>query len=219
MDLELGLGEWIIIGLSAILFMWYFAANAYNRRRGIATYRWLFRALENVGEIAHTEWIGSSSQGARLLVEKASRPFRKVESKYLLEPREFLPYWIFSRIRGKRDEVIILFTLRSVPKSLVKVYKKGSRRSEITNAAEKSRESKSEQSFNGFQIRYDGIGNQHFEEKVQSFLFDYADSTTTIELRREAPHLEIRAAMSPLLKTSAELYIGTLLVWFQDKDA
>ena len=85
MNFDLDLGQWIVIGLSAFLLLWYFLVNSISRKRGTAISRWLFRCLESVGEISNAEWIGASNMGARLTVKKAKNPFRRVEAHYLLE--------------------------------------------------------------------------------------------------------------------------------------
>ena len=215
MEFDLGLGEWIIIGVSAFLFIWYFAANSFNRRRGIAIYRWLYKAHEELEGNLHAEWIGSSNAGARLHVEKASKPFRRVESIYLLEPREFLPYWIFSRLRAKRDEVIIKITLRIAPKELVAISRIGDPKPDLILGAQKSYDSSSEFVKYGFQFQYVGGDQEYFLNEVEPFLLDQVESLSALELRSIAPHLEIRLKPSPLLRTVPDKFYEPLSVWLQ----
>ena len=207
MDFDLDLGQWIVIILSAILFLWYFAANSFNRRRGVATYRWLYHALEQVGKIAHTEWIGSSNAGARLLVDKAGSPLRKVYVMYLLEPREFLPYWVFSRLRGKRDEVVIRITLRKAPPGALEV-----RRSKGNSLNPSSRLDGSNLfTYLSFQIMLANADNLDLLDGVKRFLDKYQDTIIALNLQPEDPHFELRTSIKQLLLTSSEDFLEAVI--------
>ena len=35
------LGQWIVIGLSVLMGIWFGVGSIYNRRRGVATFHWL----------------------------------------------------------------------------------------------------------------------------------------------------------------------------------
>ena len=209
MNFDLDLGQWVVIVLSAFLSIWYFTANSLNRRRGIATYRWLYRSLEEIGKISIAEWIGSSNIGARLVVKKAAKPFRHVEARYLLEPREFLPYWLFSRLRGKRDEVVIQVTLRTSPKANL----------EITNR-EKGHQAKKSLAGNqvpqGYQNEYTDPEEVHVRNVVETFLTEYGSTVEKLIVQQEAPHLTIHTKIKSLLRSPAESYFRTLLTLFQD---
>jgi hypothetical protein len=209
MNFDFDLGQWIVIGLSAFLFIWYFTANSLNRRRGIAIYRWLYRSLGEIGKISVAEWIGSSNMGARLVVKKAVKPFRHVEARYLLEPREFLPYWLFSRLRGKRDEVVIQVTLRTAPKADL----------EITNWEKRHLAKKSlasNQVPQDSQIAYNEPEEVYVRTVVEKFLTEHGSTVEKIIVQREAPHLTIHTKIKALLRSPAESYFRTLLTLFQD---
>ncbi len=217
MEFDLDLGQWIVVGLSAFLFVWYIGANSLNRRRGIATYRWLYRCMEAVGEITHSEWIGSSGAGARLAVEKPSRPFRRVEALYLLEPREFLPYWILSYLQGKRDVVVVKITLRSVPKVTLEVEPAKGRGAKQPLAGGKNQAPERHQPVEGFHVSTEGPGDAQVMEGVSVFLRDYGAGVKVISLRQEAPHLEIRASLKALTGLPAEGFLLPIRGWFQQK--
>jgi len=209
MDFDLDLGQWVVIALSAFLFIWYFSANSLNRRRGIATYRWLYRSLEAVGKVSIAEWIGSSNMGARLVVKKAAKPFRHVEARYLLEPREFLPYWLYSRLKGKRDEVVIQVTLRTALKANF----------EITNQAIEHQSKKpltSNQVPQDSQYANTDSEEIHLRTALETFLAEYGLTTERIIVQREAPHLTLHARIKPLLQSPAESFFRNLLTLFQD---
>lgn len=105
--------EQIMVGIGGFLGLWYLVASFYNRRRGIATYRWLRDGLRVLGDKYEGRWLGSASSGARLSIPKADSPFRRVEVLFLLESRELLPLWLFDILRDKRDQVIFKATTRA----------------------------------------------------------------------------------------------------------
>jgi len=216
MNLNLDLGQWIVIGLSVFLLVWYFAVSSSSRRRGINAYRWLRMGLETLGQVSNPEWIGSPGAGARVSVAKAARPFRRVETTYLLEPREFLPYWLFSRLQGKRDQIIIKATLRSIPKQTIQVTRSTSRNVGSPSPGDQMSLLDSSQAPEGFQIQYDGSQDSRMLEEITAFLNKYGETVNVINIQRQSPHLEIQARFAPVLHTPAESYFESLQSWFQE---
>ncbi|MBN1993637.1 MAG: hypothetical protein JW953_13130 [Anaerolineae bacterium] len=106
--------EYIVTGLGILLVVWYLFAAIYNRRFGLRTYRWLQRDLEVLGDkkSVQASWLGSSGSGARIGLQRARAPFRRLELTYLLESRELAPLWLVDVLRGKRDQLILRGTLR-----------------------------------------------------------------------------------------------------------
>lgn len=208
-DFDLDLGQWVVISLSVFLFIWYFTASSLNRRRGIATYRWLYRSLETVGKVSIAEWIGSSNMGARLSVKKAARPFRHVEARYLLEPREFLPYWLYSRLKGKRDEVIIQVTLRTAPSTNLEI-------NNWDTSHQSNKPLTGNQTLQSFQNVHADLEKTHLRNVMETFLTEYGSTAEKLIIQREAPHLTIHARLNSLLRSHPESYLKTLLTSFQD---
>ena len=209
MDFDLDLGQWVVIALSACLFIWYFVASSLNRQRGIATYRWLHRGMETIGKVSIAEWIGSSNMGARLVVKKAEKPFGRVEARYLLEPREFLPYWFFSHLKGKRDEVAIQVTLRYALKADFEITNQDIKH-QVKNSLARNDIPQ------GSQNTHTDPEEAHLSAVLETFLAEYGSTAEKIIVRREAPHLTIHARIKPLLHSPAESYFKTLLAIFQD---
>jgi hypothetical protein len=208
MNFDLDTGQWIVIGLSAFFFIWYVYASSVNRRLGIATFRWLRTGLRKFGELSDAEWIGSSNMGARLTVKKANKPFQQVEARYLLEPREFLPYWLASYLRGKRDEVLIRVTLRAAPRvnlELERLIRRNMRNTPDSNPLHPD-----------FQINPTEFIDTALIEKIRAFLNEYSLGVEKITLQRKSPHLEIQARIKPLLRFSAESYCQAVQTWFME---
>ncbi|MCW5851594.1 MAG: hypothetical protein KIT87_16090 [Anaerolineae bacterium] len=106
------IGQLIVIGLSIVLLIWYFGASVYNRRRGQTLGRWLQAGLKSLGGQAGYKWIGSSASGLQAIVSGALPPWKSAEAIVLLETRELLPLWVFQRLTGRRDQLILKLTLR-----------------------------------------------------------------------------------------------------------
>jgi hypothetical protein len=122
--------EYIVTGLGIFLAGWYLIAAIYNRRFGLRTYRWLQRGLDVLGDpkSVQASWIGSSGSGARIGIQRARTPFRRLELAYLLESRELAPLWLFDILRGKRDQLILRGTLRHKQIGELEVLPAGDRR-------------------------------------------------------------------------------------------
>jgi len=112
--------ELAIFVVAVIAIVGWFALGTHvNVRKGHRFLEWLQGGLPLVGEKTTLRWLGSSV--VHLQIEKAREPFRRVEVLVVLEPRDIPPLWLLSRLRGRRDLLIIRTELRSVPKLQVEI--------------------------------------------------------------------------------------------------
>ena len=207
------LGQQIVIIVSIFLVVWYLIFATINRRRGIAMYYWLREGLQVLGDIDESSWIGSSGSGARLVVGKAQKPFKRVEMVYLLESREILPLWIFNRIRGKRDEIILKATLRSAPVLEVEVARAGDRQMEDMIAKEKQKPYTTTASQDNFAIAQRGRPDEVELKRLEAFLNQYQANLFRISLQRSSPHLILRSYLPDPKTESAEDFFNSLRTW------
>ena len=98
---------------------WFALGTHLNVRKGHRFLEWLQSGLPLVGEKTTLRWLGSSV--VHLQIENAREPFRRVEVLVVLEPRDVPPWWLLSRLRGRRDLLIVRTELRSVPKIQVEI--------------------------------------------------------------------------------------------------
>ncbi len=98
---------------------WFALGTHVNVRKGHRFLEWLQSGLPLVGEKTTLRWLGSSV--VHLQIENAREPFRRVEVLIVLEPRDVPPLWLLSRLRGRRDLLIVRTELRSVPKLQVEI--------------------------------------------------------------------------------------------------
>jgi hypothetical protein len=127
--------EQILVGFVLLLAVWYVLASSYNRRRGHKIFRWLRDGVDVLGDNYQARWLGSAASGARIAVDRAKSPFRRVELIYLLESRELLPLWLFDLLRHKRDHVIIKVTLSHARPAEIAIVPAGSRAAARARAA------------------------------------------------------------------------------------
>ena len=211
----MNLGQWIVIGLSALLVVWYFGASMFNRRRGMATYQWLRRGLEQVGDKIEGQWLGSSGTGVKLTIPRAEKPFRKLQTIYVLETREILPYWILTHLSGKRDNLTITATLRKIPKSKLVVGRKNQRKN--TELVQENQKQTYEQlpAPEEFVILRQGSADPDYEQGLREFLDQAGESIERISLGAKSPHLEINMRLNSLETTPPVLFFSSLSSWLE----
>ncbi len=108
-------GQWVAIILIAVVAIGYVAGTLINRQKGERAHQWLYAGLKALDPHVNTRWFGGASSGGRLVVYEPRPPFRAIEARFVLEPRENLPYWLYTHFQGRRDEIILLFNLRENP--------------------------------------------------------------------------------------------------------
>jgi hypothetical protein len=109
----------IFVAVVIAIVGWFALGTHVNVRKGHRHLEWLQGGLPLVGEKTTLRWLGSSV--VHLQIEKAREPFRRVEVLIVLEPRDVPPLWLLSRLRGRRDLLIVRTELRSVPKQQVEI--------------------------------------------------------------------------------------------------
>jgi len=115
MSVEVALFVVVVIAIVG----WFALGTHVNVRKGHRVLEWLQGGLPLLGEKTTLRWLGSSV--VHLQIEKAREPFRRAEVLVVLEPRDVPPLWLLSRLRGRRDLLIVRTELRSVPKLQVEI--------------------------------------------------------------------------------------------------
>lgn len=212
-------GQWIVIGISALLGVWYVAAGTFNRRRGIASYHWLKEGLEAQGKLTGASWIGSSGSGARLVVGQARQPFRRIEVVFLLETREILPLWLFNRARGKRDELILKATLRKVPTLETEVAQAADRGFPAQVKEDASMTLIPAPGLQGFQLAVGRSADAELSAGLEALLTQYPTAILRLSLRRSQPHLILRVNLMELqTQGPSEAFFDHLSGWVTGGD-
>jgi hypothetical protein len=102
----------LVGALAVVLVAWFAAGTIWNVRRGSALMRWMQDGLPRLGTRATVRWLGSSV--VEMQIAEAQQPFARATVLIWLEARD-LPWWPLSRLRGRRDTLIVRGVLRDPP--------------------------------------------------------------------------------------------------------
>lgn len=198
--------ESIVVLLGIVLALWYLIAAIYNRRRGVAIYRWLQAALNGFGGEVSGRWIGSSGSGAELVVRKATTPFKEIHLIYLLASRELLPLFLVDLLRNKRDRLIVKATLRSSLPAEIEVYPAQSLSArKLRSRQELTVEDGPHQLLIGVQ----GHDASKVKSALTPFLERYGSRLVSLSWSKKAPHLVLILTLDGLWaagQSAASLY-------------
>jgi hypothetical protein len=111
------LGQAIALFLAVFLVAWYISGTLINLRRRERAQHWLREGMESLGMAPEARWFATPSAGARLTAARLVEPFHYFEVRFLLEPREAMPYWLITWLQGRRDEIIIGAILTREPQA------------------------------------------------------------------------------------------------------
>jgi len=195
-------GTAVVIGLCVFLALWYGGGHLYNRHRGQRLFRWLEAGLDVLGGEREAGWIGSPASGARINVIHAAPPFRRLEITLLLENREIPLLWLFDRLRGKRDWLIIRATLRSPRRGEIEVgsaKRRAARRREQPWAWQDGP--------HGLAVAYQGPGAQRQVAALEPWLETYGRHLHRFSWHKADPHIQLRMNVAGLLATSSEAFL------------
>ncbi|MBN1312258.1 MAG: hypothetical protein JXB30_12635 [Anaerolineae bacterium] len=200
--------ETLLVILGIFLVVWYLGASMFNRRRGVAIFRWLQAGLEHLGGEVNARWLGSSGSGAQIVVRKAKPPFRQVDIIYLLATRELLPLFLANLLRDKRDRLIVKLTLRSVLQGELEVVKARSPQARQLRAAENPPWQIAELP-HGLLLGARGREGQKMQTALMPLLEKHAARIQSISWNKQPPHLIAVMAAHDLYEaggTAASLY-------------
>lgn len=182
--MEISLAQWLVILICAVLIIGYIAGNYYSRQRAEQILAWLHSGLEKWGTVSAGEKLPGMVSGGQLIVQKASEPFLRIEASYRLAPRENPLFWLFHRLQGRNDELLLKINLPKPPKTEMTLN-----RGDISN------------------IIYCGKGT---ENQRDAFVVRYGKSLFHLAIRRKAPHLIVRVHLPALMSDNAETFFNAL---------
>lgn len=107
--------EQAVLAFAIVLFAWYFAGGYANRRRAIELTRQIRDALAVVGGKPTIRWYGRSA--FQIDVAEPRPPFAGLHLFCVLEPREFALALLWTRLRGRRDQVHVHADLVHPPRA------------------------------------------------------------------------------------------------------
>ena len=206
------LGQWIVIGLSVVLIIWYVIVGYLNRKMGILIYRWLREGLETLGVVSDMRWIGSASSGGQLHLKSTNPPFKNMEVTFLLASREILPLWLFNLHRGKRDELILKANLRQPPNLEIEAAREGDREFSMLLALEQKPIFSQLPAPEGYQLAYRGQKKPGKIEYLEEFLRTSGGMVRKVSLQRKRTHLVLLVSLVELTDQPAGDFFTSLKI-------
>ena len=210
-------GEWIAIGLSAVLLAWFAGGFFRNRQKSEEVYRWLRDGLAPFGRTGALERAGRPANAFRLAVEHPEAPFRRVEALFLLEPRENLPLWLYGRLQGGRDELVLRFTLRSAPNGEIEAGRDQDADFRKRVSAESKNPFRLIPGPHGFEVAQRGRIDSGSANRLQAFLEGYGASLRLLAIHRQEPHLLLRGSLSDFLARPAQPFLSAFAGLIESK--
>jgi len=103
-----------ILAIAIVIIMGWFALGVvYNLRRGDTLLKWMQNGLPKIGQRTTFRWLGTSV--AELVIAKAKKPFRRLETIVVLKPRDIFWMTIMAYFQGRDDIVIFRAQLSTAP--------------------------------------------------------------------------------------------------------
>lgn len=208
--MQLNTGQWVVIIICAILILGYILGYYYNRQRAEKILAWLRQGLSTLGEVTIGEKLPGMATGGRLEVNQAVAPLKRVETVYLLAPRENLLFLLFHLLQGKRDELIVWINYQSKPEQSVEVSRRGDRQFDKRLKATDKPSLSILEGPQGLQFAAEDKPGGVLVGRVQSFLQRYPSAVIRLALRPEKPHLFLRTNLRQIQHGSAADFFATL---------
>jgi len=114
----------VVFLFGAAWLLWFGIGTYWNVRQGHQTLRWMRPALALLGEEITWRWLGSAA--IELKLAEAQDPFRVAEVVVAFEPRDVPVLWWWSRVRGRRDLLILRGRLRHPPRFELEILNRDS---------------------------------------------------------------------------------------------
>lgn len=204
----------VIIGLSVAFMAWYIVGIQINRRRAARVQAWLKAGLEEeIGAVSEMRWLRPTRSAGALVVTEPFAPFRNVEAIFALEWVENLPVWLYRRLRGRRNELILRVDLRLNPAQEFEVGLLGSKGYENYLAEHTDEPMQRLEPLNGFAIARRGRFDEEQIEHLKQFLAANQGALLRLSLQRKTIHLMLRANLKPMQEAPAADFFAGLKSW------
>ena len=209
-EVRMNAGQWIVIILCILTGLWYVTGFYYNRRKSKTVAGWLYTGLSPYGDVKVSRLKGTAAWGAQFHVDCRKAPFRYFEVTFLLDPRENLPLWIYNRLLGKRDEIVLKANLSRVPPQELEAAYKGDHQFKNLVDGEQNRPYEWMSVPPWFVLAYRGRKDLDALDHLKDLLKKYDRGISRISIQRKDPHLLMRANLSALQAEPAEKFLGEI---------
>lgn len=185
-----------LVGIAAVVLVaWFAGGTIWNVRTGRELMRWMQAGLPALGTRTTVRWLGSSV--AEMALKDARAPFSSATLVIFLEPRD-LPWWPLSRLRGRRDTLIIRGVLKNAPSIELEALDPASwsGRDALPRVPKRwpAREDKGLQVFCTDQAR------------AQALLAKAGPAVRRLSVRRSEPHFQLHVALPDRQRPAREFF-------------
>lgn len=198
----------VVIAFCALLVIWYIVGWQVNRRRGERLLEWVLQGLRAFSDQITVSRLGTS--GFQVNMGKAQSPFREMEATILLQPREILLLWIFNRLRGRTDSLVLKGTLRASPRGEVEVMK---RRGRLAGRVLKGLDEGvwvRQETAGGLVMACRGEKGHQQADAISHLVEDLSPRLLRLSLSKKAPHLLVNLSLAGMDEQSALLLFASL---------
>lgn len=197
-----------VIAFCALLVIWYIVGWQMNRRRGGRLLEWILQGLRALGDQTTVSRLGAS--GFQMNVKKARAPFKGIETTILLEPREIFLLWIFNRLRGRADHLVLKGTLRAWPRGEVEVMKKRGRLAGRVLEGLDEKAWTRQETAGGLVMACRGEKGRQQADAISHLVEDLSPRLLRLSLSKKAPHLLVNLSLAGIDERSALLLLSSL---------
>jgi hypothetical protein len=198
----------ILFVVAAVMMMGYVVGRWVNQRRGRQISNWLEPGLRSLGGTPTVQRITRSA--FRFQVTNARRPFQTVTSSVVLISREVLPTWLWERLRGNRDLLVMHVTLRQPPAVEAEII-------DPENELGQRGESQA-QTYNWLAVEIPPRWRLYYARETSLLRLESLAGQVTaspfepwrVALRRNAPHMLISMPVPDLERVQSKQLIDTL---------
>ena len=114
-------GPVLVVVLGVLLLGWYALGNELMRRRARRLALWCRQAAEPAGGTLAIRWLTNSA--FQIEIRDPKPPFQSGSLTGLTESLDVAPIWLWHRLRGRRDMILLQLTLRRRPIWGLEIYR------------------------------------------------------------------------------------------------
>lgn len=208
---NIGTGEWIVIGLSLLIGLFFVLGNWFNNQRADNAMRWLRQGLSDYGALKSSRFNAPTSKGiAFQIVPSASCPYQHIQGILILERRENLPLWIFQRIRGKRDVLQVTADLQDAPNMDLRLSQKSFLPKVSTGKAGNENNSNEIIPIGGTSFFVSENEPPIPVEQISRLISQLPAAIVDLAIHLKSPQVIFQAHLSSLLSTDPRAFFETL---------
>ncbi len=193
MDTLDALGPALVFLLAGGWVAWLLGGTLVNRRRAAVLSRWVYRELKPYGAKHYVRWITLAA--FELSVPEARAPFRALRVTGFLQSRDMPFVWLWNRVRGRGDLLLVRADLRRPPAWGLEVYRPTSLLAGEARRAAEAAGWTLTQGADGLWRAYGGAGAPEQAERLLTALGEWAPHLDRLAVRREPPQLLLALAL------------------------